>query len=31
MADEDVSPEGNPHTLTDVSSERQGLIKLAGA
>jgi len=31
MADEDVSPEGNPHTLTDVSGECQGLIKLADA
>jgi hypothetical protein len=31
MADEDVSPEGNPYTLTDVSGESQGLIKLADA
>ncbi len=28
MADEDVSPEGNPHTLADVSGECQGLIEL---
>jgi hypothetical protein len=31
MTDEDISPEGNPHTLTDVSGERHGLIKLANA
>jgi hypothetical protein len=31
MADEDVSPERNPHPLTDVSGERQGLIKLPDA
>jgi hypothetical protein len=31
MTDEDVSPEGNPHTLTEMSGERQSLIKLADA
>jgi len=31
MSDEDVGPEGNSNTLTHMSGQGQGLIKLAAA